>query len=92
MYVTYVSSILILIRQIYRVIELAQGFTDYVAVHEVFFYVFDTIPTYLASSIFVISFSVNGYPPQNAEDTFMAMYHSVEELDDRKGSDVVKTF
>ena len=49
LYVIYLSSALILLRQIYRVIEFAQGFTGYLAVHEVYFYIFDTIPIFLST-------------------------------------------
>ena len=37
----YVSSGLILIRNIYRVVETFQGYTGYTQTHEAFFYVFD---------------------------------------------------
>lgn len=37
----YASSALILIRNIYRVVEVFQGYTGYLQTHEAFFYVFD---------------------------------------------------
>lgn len=37
----YTSSALILIRNVYRVVEVFQGYTGYLQTHEAFFYVFD---------------------------------------------------
>lgn len=37
----YTSSAIILIRNIYRVVEVFQGYTGYLQTHEAFFYVFD---------------------------------------------------
>jgi len=70
LYVIYLTSFLVLIRQIYRVIEFAQGFTGYLAIHEVYFYVFDTIPIFLFGAIYAIFFPGNGYLPRNRNDTF----------------------
>lgn len=70
LYVIYFSTCLVLIRQIYRIIEFAQGFTGYLAVHEIYFYIFDSIPILIAASIFIIYFPGNGYLPRNRNDTF----------------------
>ena len=69
LYIIYISSFLVLIRQIYRVIEFAQGFTGYLAVHEVYFYVFDSIPIFLSATIYAICFPANGYLPRNRNNT-----------------------
>lgn len=70
LYVIYLSSSLVLLRQIYRVIEFSQGFTGYLAVHEAYFYVFDTIPIFVSATIYVIFFPGNGYLPNNQNDTY----------------------
>jgi hypothetical protein len=75
LYVIYISSALVLLRQIYRVIEFSQGFTGYLATHEAFFFVFDAIPIFLSATIFVIYFPGNGYLPKNPRDTFDTMYN-----------------
>jgi hypothetical protein len=72
-YVLYLSSFLVLIRQIYRVIEFAQGFTGYLAVHEIYFYIFDTLLILIAGAVYVICFPGNGYLPKNQNDTFANM-------------------
>ena len=91
LYIIYISSTLILIRQIYRVMEFAQGFTGYLAVHEVYFYIFDTIPIYLCTTIFVFFFPANGYLPRNANETFMTMQHLGHQPQTEKPSTVVKS-
>ncbi|CAF1220690.1 unnamed protein product [Adineta steineri] len=76
LYIIYLSSTLVLIRQIYRVIEFAQGFTGYLAVHEVYFYIFDTIPIFISSGVYTICFPGNGYLPPNKNDTFATMHNN----------------
>lgn len=39
----YISSILILVRSVVRVVEYLQGYSGYLMKHEVFIYVFDTL-------------------------------------------------
>lgn len=73
LYVIYFSSLLVLIRQIYRVIEFAQGFTGYLAVHELYFYIFDTVLIFVAGAIFIVFFPGNGYLPRNSKDTFSSL-------------------
>ena len=70
LYVIYFSSFLVVVRQIYRVIEFSQGFTGYLAVHEAYFYVFETLPIFLSSTVYAIYFPGNGYLPSNRNDTF----------------------
>lgn len=43
MHVLYVSSALILIRSLFRLVEFAQGNDGYLVSHEVFLYIFDAI-------------------------------------------------
>ncbi|CAE6378444.1 hypothetical protein RSOLAG22IIIB_11545 [Rhizoctonia solani] len=50
-----ISCIGILIRSIFRTIENAQGFTGYLATHEVYFYVLDTLPLFIAILVFVVT-------------------------------------
>jgi hypothetical protein len=53
MWLLYFSSVFITIRCIYRLVELAQGFTGYLFTHEVWFYVFDSLPLFLAISVYI---------------------------------------
>jgi hypothetical protein len=80
LYLVYLSSLLVLIRQIYRVIEFSQGFTGYVAVHEIYFYIFDAIPIFFAGGIYIICFPANGYLPQYQIDNFANMEKNEQNL------------
>ncbi|CAF3295889.1 unnamed protein product [Rotaria socialis] len=80
LYVIYVSSFFVLIRQIYRVIEFAQGFTGYLAVHEVYFYIFDTIPIFVSGTVYAVFFPGNGYLPRNTNETFAIMENNEQNL------------
>ncbi|KDQ62160.1 hypothetical protein JAAARDRAFT_170345 [Jaapia argillacea MUCL 33604] len=53
-YSVYFSSVFILIRCIYRVIELAQGRGGYLLTHEIYFYMLDTVPLIIAISVYVL--------------------------------------
>jgi hypothetical protein len=83
LYIIYLSSSLVLIRQIYRVIEFSQGFTGYLAVHEVYFYVFDTLPIFAATAIYAIFFPGNGYLPQNRTGTFATLEENDQNLTEK---------
>ncbi|KAF2255895.1 RTA1 like protein [Trematosphaeria pertusa] len=48
LYVLYVTSILILIRSIFRVVEYTQGIDGYLYSHEVFLYIFDATLMFIA--------------------------------------------
>lgn len=50
--VLLISSILIMIRSIVRLIEFIQGFDGFIISHEVFIYVFDALPMFLVSALF----------------------------------------
>lgn len=41
------------VRSIFRTIELGEGYAGYLATHEVYFYTLDTLPLFIAISIFV---------------------------------------
>lgn len=49
------SSVLILIRSVVRVVEFIQGFDGYISEHEVFIYVFDAVPMYLVAVLFALA-------------------------------------
>jgi hypothetical protein len=53
MWLLYFSSVFITIRCIYRLVELAQGYTGYLFTHEVWFYVLDSLPLLLAISVYI---------------------------------------
>ena len=78
LYVLYLTSFLLLIRQIYRVIEFAQGFTGYLAAHEVYFYIFDTLLIFFAYIAYGIIFPGNGYLPPNRNDTFATLENTYQ--------------
>ncbi|SJX62134.1 uncharacterized protein SRS1_12983 [Sporisorium reilianum f. sp. reilianum] len=50
----YCSSIFIIIRSIYRMIEFAQGYSGYLVSHEVYLFVLDAAPLLLAVGIWVL--------------------------------------
>ncbi|KAK4957455.1 hypothetical protein LTR10_005418 [Elasticomyces elasticus] len=50
-YVLYITSCLVLVRNIVRVVEFAQGFKGFIENHEVFLYVFDGVP--MAALVFI---------------------------------------
>jgi len=53
LWVVYISTGFVLIRQIYRVIEFSQGWFGYLPNHEVYFYCFDSLPILLATAMYV---------------------------------------
>ncbi|ORY66946.1 RTA1 domain protein [Leucosporidium creatinivorum] len=50
------ASVWILVRCIYRVVELAQGWTGYLITHQPFFWGLDTIPMVLCQGVFLFTF------------------------------------
>lgn len=48
------SSIFILIRGVYRVVELGQGDGGFLLTHEVFFYCLDTLPLFIATGVYAV--------------------------------------
>ncbi|EGO01945.1 hypothetical protein SERLA73DRAFT_177602 [Serpula lacrymans var. lacrymans S7.3] len=57
------SCIGILIRSVYRVAELSQGFQGYLATTEAFFYGLDTLPLFIAISVYVPFWPAFFIPP-----------------------------
>lgn len=54
LYSLYVASLLILIRSIFRVIEFQEGYRGFVDIHEIFFYVFDTLLMFAVMANFAV--------------------------------------
>ena len=54
LHILYITSTLILIRSIFRVVEYLQGHDGYLSSHEIFLYVFDAILMFLVMLIFAI--------------------------------------
>ena len=54
LHILYITSTLILIRSIFRLIEYLQGHDGYLVSHEVFLYLFDTLLMFLVMLIFAI--------------------------------------
>ncbi|KAL4929540.1 RTA1 domain-containing protein [Aspergillus undulatus] len=52
LYVLFVVSALIIIRSLYRIVEFCQGQNGYLMRHEVYLYMFDTIPMFVVQAIF----------------------------------------
>ncbi|KAJ7696931.1 RTA1 like protein-domain-containing protein [Mycena rosella] len=47
-----VTCVAILVRSIYRLVQFIQGYGGYVSTHEVFFYCFDSLPLWMAMSLY----------------------------------------
>ncbi|TPX31256.1 hypothetical protein SmJEL517_g05376 [Synchytrium microbalum] len=50
----YISSLCIMIRSVFRVVEFSQGKNGYISAHEIYFYIFDTILMYIATVALII--------------------------------------
>jgi hypothetical protein len=72
-YVLYVASVCILIRNIVRVAEFVQGFDGYIILHEAFLYVFDAVPMFAVVVIFIFwnpsNFTTNGREISGSKET-----------------------
>jgi high-affinity Fe2+/Pb2+ permease len=79
MYVLYVTSSFILVRNIVRVAEFVEGFDGYIILHEVFLYIFDALPMMAVIVIFGI------WNPSN----FRISRGVIDGSKTTKGSDVV---
>ncbi|KAJ7036790.1 RTA1 like protein-domain-containing protein [Mycena alexandri] len=53
-YMMCVTCVGILIRSIFRVAEFAQGYSGYITTHEGFFYIFDTVPLWIAMTLYCV--------------------------------------
>ena len=58
----YVTSALVLVRNIVRVAEFIEGFNGFIILHEVFLYVFDAVP------MLAVSFAFNIWYPSEFRD------------------------
>lgn len=55
LYVLFAVSALIIFRRLFRIVEFCQGNEGYLMKHEVFMYVFDTIPMFAVQAVFHFS-------------------------------------
>lgn len=88
LWVLYITSAIILIRSVFRVVEYLQGNKGYLISHEVFLYVFDTILMAAVMLIFLIWYVEHletnkksrrgGYSPDNERNVFSSQDNSVE--------------
>lgn len=81
LYVLYVSSLLILVRSIFRVVEYLQGNSGYLISHEIFLYIFDAVLMALVMAILVVWYVEGLQPGQNkpnSEEGVLSSFDSVE--------------
>jgi hypothetical protein len=52
-YALYLSMILLIVRSIYRIVEFSTGFRGYLAIHELYFYVFECLLIIFAFGLFL---------------------------------------
>ena len=64
-FLLYTSSVLILVRNIYRVVSVWEGYDGYLEKHEAFFYVFDATLMLLNSAMLNIRHPMNYLPQDN---------------------------
>ncbi|KAM0231295.1 hypothetical protein ACHAPO_008679 [Fusarium lateritium] len=87
LYVLYVSSFLILVRSIFRVVEYLQGNKGYLISHEVYLYVFDAILMALVMLILVVWYVESlqkDIKTTDAENVELSAYETSELSDDRQ--------
>ncbi|CAF3542968.1 unnamed protein product [Fusarium graminearum] len=88
LYVLYVSSFLILVRSIFRVVEYLQGNSGYLISHEIYLYVFDAILMALVMAILVIwyvdSLQTDFKTTSDAENVELSSYDTSEMNDERE--------
>ncbi|KAJ1305434.1 hypothetical protein OPQ81_000444 [Rhizoctonia solani] len=71
-----VSCIGIFIRSVFRTVENSQGFDGYLATHEAYFYALDTLPLFIATVVFVVTWPplyLTQYRHANSIDTAVEM-------------------
>ncbi|KAM0413046.1 hypothetical protein ACHAPD_008117 [Fusarium lateritium] len=87
LFVLYVSSFLILVRSIFRVVEYLQGNKGYLISHEVYLYVFDAILMALVMVILVVWYVESlqkDTKTSDAENVELSAYETSELSDDRQ--------
>jgi len=52
-YALYLSMILLIIRSTYRIVEFSMGFQGYLAIHEIYFYIFECLLIIFAFGLFI---------------------------------------
>lgn len=85
LWVLYVTSGIILVRSIFRVVEYLQGNSGYLISHEVFLYIFDTVLMAIVMGIFLVWYvdqlepktRLKGHTPTSSDGTMLV------EFDDR---------
>lgn len=91
-----VNSFLILIRSIVRAIEFIQGYSGYIASHEWFLYVFDALPMFAFSVIFISTFHIGNIYMIQEESVHLQSYnnYSYESNDEEtvRGLEQVSTY
>lgn len=84
-YVLYASSLLILIRSIYRVIEYAQGYEGYLMNHEVYLYCLDALLMFILTAItyfFNPGETVHKYLEESENSAFVSNMTEIAPVDD----------
>ncbi|KAG0009263.1 hypothetical protein BGZ80_002568 [Entomortierella chlamydospora] len=51
----YISSVFIIVRSVYRIVEFAQGYNGYLTTHEVFLFILDAAPLVLAIGVWSLN-------------------------------------
>ncbi len=67
-----IAAVIIILRCIFRVVEFAQGHGGYLASHEVYMYVFDTLPMFAVQVLFHVV---------RADDVFGTNHRAAKKLD-----------
>lgn len=52
-YALYISMMLLIIRSVYRIVEFLLGFRGYIAIHELYFYIFECLLIIFAFALFI---------------------------------------
>ncbi|CAD6893705.1 unnamed protein product [Tilletia controversa] len=71
-WVLYFASIWIIVRSVYRTIELAQGFRGYLITNEIYFFLLDSLPLLLCLLTWVIFWPSKIVPLQRSESGFQS--------------------
>ncbi|KAH6974647.1 RTA1 like protein-domain-containing protein [Ilyonectria sp. MPI-CAGE-AT-0026] len=86
LYILYASSMLILVRSIFRVIEYLQGNDGYLISHEIFLYIFDALLMAIVMGMLLIWYVGHLQPLKNPSnsDQEMSSYSSDRKVDRRR--------
>ncbi|KAK0538031.1 hypothetical protein OC834_000603 [Tilletia horrida] len=75
--VLYLASIWIIVRSVYRTIELAQGFRGYLITREVYFFLLDSLPLLLCLLTWIIVWPTTVLPLQHSDDGFQSQSYEL---------------